>query len=141
MRGTPAGCCAAAAIGPMTSSARAKIDRRFRERRPNSLSLSATEVIDSGIGASKNAAIKLIVSAAASKAIARIPRRDREALLNKAEAFAAAPFAVHGGATPLRGHQHLVRLRQGDWRGICRVDRDAHTVVLETVAHRREVYR
>jgi mRNA-degrading endonuclease RelE of RelBE toxin-antitoxin system len=73
--------------------------------------------------------------------LSRMPRRDRDALLDKAEAFAAAPYAVHPSATPLRGHRDLVRLLQGDWRGICRVDRAADTVVLETVAHRREVYR
>jgi mRNA-degrading endonuclease RelE of RelBE toxin-antitoxin system len=62
-------------------------------------------------------------------------------LLDKAEAFAAAPFAVHPAATPLRGQPDVIRLRQGDWRGICRVDRAADTIVLETVAHRREAYR
>jgi mRNA-degrading endonuclease RelE of RelBE toxin-antitoxin system len=35
----------------------------------------------------------------------------------------------------------VIRLRQGDWRGICRVDRTADTIVLETVAHRSEAYR
>ena len=70
-----------------------------------------------------------------------MPRRDREALLDKVELFAAAPDASHVAAKPLRGYRDLVRLRQGDWRGICRVDRAADTIVLETVAHRREVYR
>jgi mRNA-degrading endonuclease RelE of RelBE toxin-antitoxin system len=85
--------------------------------------------------------IKLIVTRAAAKALAMIPRRDREALLDKVEAFAAAPFAAHPAATPLRGQPDVIRLRQGDWRGICRVDRSADTIVLETVAHRREAYR
>jgi len=108
---------------------------------PRSSSLSATSVVDNVITKGDNADIKLIVSSAASKALARIPRPDREALLDKAEAFAAAPHAVHSAAMPMRGREDLVRLRQGDWRGICRVDRNADTVVLETVAHRREVYR
>jgi mRNA-degrading endonuclease RelE of RelBE toxin-antitoxin system len=90
------------------------------------------------VGANEdNAGIKLIVSAAAGKTLARISGRDREALLDKA----AAPYAAHPTATPLRGHHDLVRLRQGDGRGICRADRAADTVILETVAHRREVYR
>jgi mRNA-degrading endonuclease RelE of RelBE toxin-antitoxin system len=65
----------------------------------------------------------------------------REALLDKVEAFAATPYAGHPATIPLRRDQDLVRLRQGDWRWICRVDRAADTVVLETVAHRREVCR
>jgi hypothetical protein len=60
-----------------------------------------------------------------------MPRREREALLDKAETFAAAPFAAHPAATPLRGQPDVIRLRQGDWRGICRVDRTADTIVLD----------
>ena len=125
----------------MTSSARSRVAGEFRGHEPRSPSLSATRVVDSVIVKGDNPGIKLIVSSAASKALARMPRRDREALLDKAEAFATAPHAVHPAAMPMRGRQDLVRLRQGDWRGICRMDRIADTVVLETVAHRREVYR
>jgi mRNA-degrading endonuclease RelE of RelBE toxin-antitoxin system len=125
----------------MSSSARATIDGGLRDHDPRSASLSATSIVDSVIARGDNTGIKLIVSSGASKALARIPRREREALLDKAEAFAAAPDAVHPTAMPLRGRRDLIRLRQGDWRGICRVDRAADTVVLETVAHRREVYR
>lgn len=85
--------------------------------------------------------IRLIVARAASKALAAIPKRDREALLDEAEEFAAAPFAAHPAAMPLRGHPGVIRLRQGEWRGICRIDRTEDAVVLEAVAHRRESYR
>ncbi|HEX4617854.1 MAG TPA: hypothetical protein VH230_18300 [Stellaceae bacterium] len=125
----------------MTSSARARIEGGCRDRRQRSASLSATSVVDSVIAEDDSAGIKLIVSSAAAKALAGVPRRDREALLDKAEAFAAAPYAVHPSATPLRRRRDLARLRQGDWRAIWRVDRAADTIVLETVAHRREVYR
>jgi mRNA-degrading endonuclease RelE of RelBE toxin-antitoxin system len=125
----------------MTSSARARIDGGIWDSEPRSLSLSETIVIDAPIATGDDGDIKLIVTRAASRALAGIPRRDREALLDKAEAFAAAPFAAHPAASPLRGQPDVIRLRQGDWRGICRVDRVADTIVLETVAHRREAYR
>jgi mRNA-degrading endonuclease RelE of RelBE toxin-antitoxin system len=125
----------------MNSSARARIDGGIWDNKPRSLSLSETIVIDGPIAGEDCVGIKLIVTRAASKTLARIPRREREALLDKAEAFAAARFAVHSAATPLRGQPDLIRLRQGDWRGICRVDRTADTIVLEMVAHRREAYR
>jgi mRNA-degrading endonuclease RelE of RelBE toxin-antitoxin system len=105
------------------------------------LSLSETIVVDGPVTGDDGGDIKLIVSRAASKALARMPRREREALLDKAEAFAAGPFVAHPAATPLRGQPDVIRLRQGDWRGICRVDRAADTIVLETVAHRSEAYR
>jgi mRNA-degrading endonuclease RelE of RelBE toxin-antitoxin system len=125
----------------MTSSGRPRIDGGIWDNKPRSLSLSETIVIDGPIAGDDSIDIKLIVTRAASKTLASIPRREREALLDKAEAFAAAPFAVHSAATPLRGQPDVIRLRQGDWRGICRVDRTADTIVLETVAHRREAYR
>jgi mRNA-degrading endonuclease RelE of RelBE toxin-antitoxin system len=125
----------------MISSARARILRGIWDGKPPSLSLSETIVVDGPIVTCDDGDIKLIVTRAASKALAGMPRREREALLDKAEAFAAAPFAVHPAASPLRGQPDIIRLRQGDWRGICRVDRTADTIVLETVAHRREAYR
>jgi mRNA-degrading endonuclease RelE of RelBE toxin-antitoxin system len=105
------------------------------------LSLSETIAVDGPITGDDDGDIKLIVTRAASKALAGMPRREREALLDKVEAFAAAPFAAHPAATPLRGQLDAIRLRQGDWRGICRVDCAADTIVLETVAHRSEAYR
>jgi mRNA-degrading endonuclease RelE of RelBE toxin-antitoxin system len=126
---------------PTVSLARARIDRGIWDSKPRSLSLTETIVIDGPIAGEDDVGIKLIVTRTASKTLARIPRREREALLDKAEAFAAAPFAVHPAATPMPGQPDVIRLRQGDWRGICRVDRSADTIVLETVAHRREVYR
>ena len=117
------------------------IDCWFWDRELPSSSLSETIVVDGPIAGGDDAVIKLIFTRAASKALARMPRREREALLDKTEAFAAAPFAAHPAATPLRGEPDLIRLRQGDWRGICRIDRTADTIVLETVAHRREAYR
>jgi hypothetical protein len=57
--------------------------------------------------------IKLIVTRAASKTRARVPRREREALLDKLEAFAAAPFAAHPAAAPLRGQPDVIRPAPG----------------------------
>jgi len=61
-------------------------------------------------------------------------------LIAKAEAFASDPFAPHPWAMPLRGAPDRIRIRQGDLRGIMLVVRSTETVVLERVAHRREVY-
>ena len=85
--------------------------------------------------------MRLIVAAGAAKDLAALPARDRRALFARVEAFAADPFAAHPAARPLRGHEDRIRLRHGDWRAICRVDRAAETVILERVEHRREVYR
>ena len=86
--------------------------------------------------------MRLIVSPAALKTMARVmPEQDRDRLLQKAEVFAANPFATHPSATPLHGEPNRVRIRQGDWRGIALIVRDRDVVILERVGHRREVYR
>jgi mRNA-degrading endonuclease RelE of RelBE toxin-antitoxin system len=73
--------------------------------------------------------------------MASLPRRDRDALIAKAEAFANEPFGQHPWASPMRGAPDRIRIRQGDFRATLLVVRARETVVLEKVAHRREVYR
>lgn len=85
--------------------------------------------------------MRLVISPMAVREIASLNRRDRAALIRKAEAFAAEPFAVHSWASPLRGAADRARIRQGDWRAVMLIVRSQNTVVLERVAHRREVYR
>ena len=85
--------------------------------------------------------MKLIVSPAALKRMADVPKRQRALLMQKLDEFAAAPFERHPAATPLKGRDDVVRIRQGDWRAICRVDRAGQTVVVDSIAHRREAYQ
>jgi mRNA-degrading endonuclease RelE of RelBE toxin-antitoxin system len=85
--------------------------------------------------------VRLIVSPGAVKDLAALPIRDRRALFLRVEAFAADPFATHPAARPLRGPEDRVRVRHGDWRAVCRIDRPGGTVILERVEHRREIYR
>jgi len=77
----------------------------------------------------------------AAKDLAALPDRDRRARFTRVEVFAANPFAAHPAARPLRGHEDGVRIRHGDWRAVCRIDREAETVILERVDHRKEIYR
>lgn len=106
------------------------------------------------VAISDNGRVKLIVSPAALRELALLPRQDRDNLLSKAETFAADPFAAHPWATTLRGMADRVRIRQGDWRGVMLLVRASETAVLERVApspkrspiawgpqYRREAYR
>lgn len=85
--------------------------------------------------------MRLVASPMAVKELASLNRRDRDALIGKAEAFAAEPFASHPWASPLRGMMDRIRTRQGDWRAILLIVHAEDTVVLERVRHRREAYR
>lgn len=70
----------------------------------------------------------------AIKALKRMPARDRDAILDKMDRFAA------GGkedVKPLKGSD-LWRLRHGDWRAI--FSQDGTVIAVLQVANRREVY-
>jgi mRNA-degrading endonuclease RelE of RelBE toxin-antitoxin system len=69
-----------------------------------------------------------------------LPSRDRDPLLQKLRAY-TAPFGDHPWALPMRGRRDAIRIRQGDWRAVCRIDRDGDVVLVEFVANRREAYR
>jgi mRNA interferase RelE/StbE len=85
--------------------------------------------------------MRLALSRTAVKDLAGLPPRDRDALLRKLRDFASEPFGAHQWALPMQGRLHALRIRQGDWRAICRVDREADAVVVEFIANRREAYR
>jgi mRNA-degrading endonuclease RelE of RelBE toxin-antitoxin system len=85
--------------------------------------------------------VRLIFSRVAAKELAGLPSRDRAALLQKLRDFAAAPFADHPWALPMRGHRNAVRVRHGDWRAVCRIDRDRDLLAIEFVANRKDAYR
>jgi mRNA interferase RelE/StbE len=84
--------------------------------------------------------MRLILSRGAQRSLLEMPHRERQRLMAKLESFAADPFATHPWATRLQGEDR-VRIRQGDWRGVLLIAREHDAVVLERVAHRREVYR
>jgi len=85
--------------------------------------------------------VRLILSSGALKSLATMPKRERAGLMAKLETFAANPFAPFAAAMPLRGLKDAVRIRQGDWRAICRLDRDDDVVIVEAIGHRSEIYR
>ena len=70
-----------------------------------------------------------------------MPKRERARLLQKIAQFAADPFAPFAAATPLMGQKQAVKIRQRDWRAVCRIDRASDTAIVEAIGHRREVSR
>ena len=85
--------------------------------------------------------MQLTIQRAARRSLARLPAAVAEAILSAMERIAADPFAKHPNAKPLAGASGGYRLRQGDWRGLYRIDRHNQEVVLEDVLHRKDAYR
>ncbi len=81
----------------------------------------------------------LILSPASVKTLNTMPKRERDQLLERLEAIAAAPADRHPSVTAMQGAPAgRLRVRQGDWRAIFKViDGD---VVVIAMGHRSEVY-
>jgi mRNA interferase RelE/StbE len=73
------------------------------------------------------------------KQLAAMPRPDAGRLLERLQWIAAAPERRHPSVLPLVGAQGSYRLRQGDWRAVFSIEDG--DVILDRIAHRREVYR
>lgn len=77
----------------------------------------------------------------ALKALRRIDTKTAEKLMDKIDAYAADPSGEHSWAKALSGDEG-VRIRQGGYRAVCRIEGDEATVLaVIRIGHRREVYR
>jgi mRNA interferase RelE/StbE len=83
--------------------------------------------------------VALIIPPAVFKQLAGLPKADARRLLDRLEQIAEAPSGRHPNVTPLIGVVGSFRLRQGDWRAVFSIDNG--DVILDRIAHRREVYR
>ena len=73
------------------------------------------------------------------KQLAGLPRADAGRLLERLQRIAAAPDEQHPNVVSLSGAAGSYRLRQGQWRAVFSIEDG--DVILDRVAHRREVYR
>ena len=81
----------------------------------------------------------LLLSPVAVKALLAMPRREREQLKARLDAIAAEPAGQPPSVTALQGEPRgRLRVRQGDYRAVFRID--GADVVVDRIAHRREVY-
>jgi mRNA interferase RelE/StbE len=83
--------------------------------------------------------VALIIPPRVFKQLAALPKADARRLLDRLDAVALVPDAQHLGVTALVGEPNAYRLRQGDWRAVFSIENG--DVVVDRIAHRREVYR
>jgi len=80
----------------------------------------------------------VIILPKAEKRLERMPRQERERIIEALYALRYDPFRYD--FKPLHD-QPLWRLRVGSWRILCRVDRREMTVYALTVGPRGDVYK
>jgi mRNA interferase RelE/StbE len=83
--------------------------------------------------------VALIIPPRVFKQLSAVPKADAKRLLERLERLVAEPDAQHLGVVPLVGEKGAYRVRQGNWRAIVSIEDG--DVIVERVAHRREVYR
>lgn len=71
--------------------------------------------------------------------LAKLPRRERERLIDGMLALRADPFA--GDVARLKGSLEGYRLRVGRWRVLFMVDADARKVIIAGLGPRGDVYK
>ena len=81
----------------------------------------------------------LIVPPPVMKQLAGLPRADAGRMLERLQRIAATPDERHSNVVALSGAPGSYRLRQGPWRAVFSIEDG--DVILDRVAHRREVYR
>lgn len=85
--------------------------------------------------------MKLVIEKQAVKRLMRLPPNARAVMYERLGAIAENPFANHANVTALKGEKDRFRLRQGDWRAVYTVDRDANEVRVLLIEPRGSVYR
>jgi len=77
----------------------------------------------------------------AVKELARLPRRDQEAVSGVIDGLAENPNPV--GSKKLKGNRNpaLWRVRSGDYRILYQIEHEKILILIVKIGHRREVYR
>lgn len=83
--------------------------------------------------------MRLLLSREAVRGLRALPKADAAALLMKLEALAADPLGAHPFAKAFGGGGG--RVRQGNWRAVYSMDHERDELTVESIGHRREVYR
>ncbi len=81
----------------------------------------------------------LLIPQRVFKQLAAMPKADARRLLDRLGKIADAPDKPHPNVVPLVGEPRVFRVRQGSWRAVFSIEEG--DVIVERVAHRREVYR
>lgn len=86
--------------------------------------------------------MRLVIERAAMRRLGDLPKPARAALLRRLRLVAADPFAKHANVERYKGAgPDCFRLRQGQWRVIYEIDREAQEMRVQVIDTRGSVYR
>jgi mRNA interferase RelE/StbE len=86
--------------------------------------------------------MRLVIERAAMRRLGDLPKPARTALLRRLRHIAADPFAKLANVKRYKeGGPNSFRLRQGQWRAIYEIDREAQEMRVQAIDTRGGVYR
>ncbi|MGH6792518.1 MAG: type II toxin-antitoxin system RelE family toxin [Methyloceanibacter sp.] len=86
--------------------------------------------------------MRLVLERAALRRLGDLPKPARAGLLRRLRLIAADPFAKHANVKRYKeGGPNCFRLRQGQWRAIYEIDREAQEMRVQAIDTRGSVYR
>lgn len=86
--------------------------------------------------------MRLVIERAAMRRLGELSEPARAALLRRLKLIAANPFAKHANVERYKGAgPDRFRLRQGQWRAIYEIDREAQEMRVQVIETRGSVYR
>ena len=86
--------------------------------------------------------MRLVIERVAMRRLGDLPKPARVALLRRLRIIAADPFAKHANVERYKGAgPDCFRLRQGQWRAIYEIDREAQEIRVQMIDTRGSVYR
>ena len=85
--------------------------------------------------------MELEFTRASTKTLRKLQPKVRAAMIGRLKAIATDPFAKHANVDAFVGENDAFRLRQGDWRALYKVDREAGVMRVLRIEPRGEVYR
>jgi mRNA interferase RelE/StbE len=86
--------------------------------------------------------MRLVIERAAMRRLGDLPKPARADLLGRLRLIAADPFAKHANVRRYKGGgPNSFRLRQGQWRAIYEIDREAQEMRVQAIDTRGSVYR
>jgi mRNA-degrading endonuclease RelE of RelBE toxin-antitoxin system len=86
--------------------------------------------------------MRLVIERGAMRRLGDLPKPARAGLLRRLRLIAADPFAKHTNVERYKGGgPNRFRLRQGPWRAIYEIDREAQEMRVQVIDTRGSVYR
>jgi mRNA-degrading endonuclease RelE of RelBE toxin-antitoxin system len=85
--------------------------------------------------------MKLVLTRAAQRRLGHLSPKMRAALIERLEVIAEDPVAKHLNVERIKGERGASRPRQGDWRAIYRIEREAGEMRVRAVEAGGSVYR